>query len=112
MTWLIAGGVLRPVIQKLIAQVRYAGSSQINLISSSVMVAPRQRQKRRIGPKVTNSDLSRTTSHVPTKMRKQWIHQAMREATPRPTNVDEIGGTEEEHMDVDRSNYTLLPLPC
>ena len=113
MTRLTTEGVLRPVIQRLIAQVRHAGSTRIDLIPTSVIVTPRQRQKRRIDPKVTSSDLSQTVSHrtVPAKMRKQWIHQAMQEATPRPTSVDETSGTEEEHMDVDHGDYTLLPLP-
>ena len=105
-----ADTVLRPVIRKLIAQVRPVVSVQIDSILTPAIVTPRQRQKRRIDPEVSNSDLPQTFNQrtVPAKMRKQWIHQTMQEATPRPIHVDETSGTEEEHMDIDHGNFTLL----
>ena len=33
----------------------------------------------------------------------------MQETTPRPTYLDETSGTEEEHLDIDQGNFTLLP---
>jgi len=104
-------GALRPVIRKSISQVRSTVSIRINLVPTRIVATPRQRQKRRIDSKVPSPDLTRTVDQrtLPAKMRKRWIHQTMQEATPRPTHVDETSGTEEEHMDIDHGNSTLLP---
>jgi hypothetical protein len=45
---------------------------------------------------------------MPAKMRKQWIHRTVQEATPRPTRADEASGTEEEHIDIDHGNFVLF----
>ena len=89
-------------------------SIRFDLVPTPAVATPRQRQKRRIDPKVPDPDLARTVDQrtVPAKMRKRWIHQTMQEATPRPTGVDETSGTEEEHMDIDHGNSTLLSAFC
>ena len=107
-------GALRPVIRKLITQVRSIVPVRISLVPTPIVATPRQRQKRRIDPSVPSYELPRTVDQrtVPAKMRKRWIHQTMQEATPRPTPVDETSGTEEEHMDINLGNSTLLFTFC
>ena len=102
--------VLHPVIRKLITQVGFTVSVWVYLIPTPALVTPRQRQKRRIDSKVPNSDFPQIVNQrtVPAKMRKEWIHQTIQEATPRPTHVEETSGTEEEHMDVDHGISILF----
>jgi hypothetical protein len=103
-----------PAIQKLITQVRFAMSNWTNLLLTLVIATPRQRQKRRIHSRLCNPDVPQTVNQraMPAKLRKQWIHQTMQEATPRPAHEDETSGTEEEHMDIDRGNSLLLSTSC
>lgn len=105
-----AQGFLRPAIRKSITQVCSAVLTGNNLILISVLATPRQRQKRRIDSKASNSDLSQIFNQrtVPAKMRKQWIHQTIQEATPRPTHMEETSGTEEENMDIDHGKCALF----
>jgi len=104
--------VLRPAIRRSIAQVRSADFTRVSLIPTPALATPRQRQKRRIDPKVSNPDLPRIVNQrtVPAKMRKQWIHQTIQEATPQHIHLGETSGTEEEHMDIDHGNRCFYPL--
>ena len=105
---------LRPAIRKSIIQVCSATFTRINLIHIPTLATPRQRQKRRIDSKASNSDFPRIFNQrtVPAKMRKQWIHQTIQEATPQPIHVEETSGTEEEHMEVDHGNCAFLSISC
>ena len=92
----------------------FSGSNRINSILTCIIATPRQRQKRRICSKMSNPDLAQTSNKrtMPPKMRKQWIHQTMQEATPRLTRSDEASGTEEELMDIGQGNcFHLLSAP-
>ena len=83
-------------------------SGRVNVIHTYVVVTPRQRQKRRIGSRVTNSDPQNVDQRaMPAKMRKQWIHRTVEESTPRPIRADEASGTEEEHIDIGHGNSIL-----
>ena len=91
----------------------FVGCGRVNRIPTYLLATPRQRQRRRIESQLLNPDpqtASRRT--VPAKMRKQWIHQTMEEATPRPTRADEASGTEEEHIDIEDGASVFLSSLC
>ena len=93
----------------LLNQVRSSGSRRFDVIHTYVIATARRRQKRRIGSRIPNPDPQNFHQRkMPAKMRKQWIHQTMEEATPRPTRTDETSGTEEEHIDIDHGNFVIL----